>query len=98
MGRPKTINTLVLEIAVEAVRRIKLQQLADPKFLLSERDAKVIKTLSEAQVILQRRKPDASGPEEDDGKGMSIEELEQQTAEKPATPSPAHEGEDDGPA
>lgn len=86
MGRPKTINALVQEIAVEAVRRIKVRQAAEPEYQLTERDAKVIKTLAEAQVTLQKRKPEEGGQEESAELCMSIEELEQATADKPEPP------------
>ena len=90
MGRPKTINALVAEIAVEAVRRVKEKMLDDPAYRLSESDAKVIKTLAEAQVVLQKRRPGEDGEEDENtGPTMSIEELEQHTVGEPKKPREA---------
>jgi len=87
MGRPKTINAHVAEIAAEAVARIKRKMADQPAYELTERDAKVIKTLAEAQVVLQKRRPGEDGEEDKDtGPSMSIEELERHTAGQPEKP------------
>jgi hypothetical protein len=90
MGRPKTINAMVAEIAVEAVRRVKEKMADEPTYRLTESDAKVIKTLAEAQVVLQKRRPgEDDGEDEDSGPTMSIEELERHTVGEPEKPREA---------
>jgi hypothetical protein len=95
MGRPKSITRHVQDISVEAVRRVRLRMAENPAYQLTERDAKVIKTLAEAQVILQKRHDEKDEDEEgEDGPGMSIEELEASTA-APAPVKPTAEEHDD---
>lgn len=96
MGRPKTINAHVAEIAVEAARRIKVKQADDPTYMLTERDAKVLKTLAEAQVVLQKRRPEEGGDESDAASGMSIEELERATETEPEKPTTESTDDDAG--
>lgn len=95
MGRSRTINHTLGEIAAEHCKRILARQRTDPTFKLSESDAKVLKVLAEAQVILQRRKPeDGDGVDGDVAGGMTIEELERHTSGQPEKP-PSQDADDD---
>lgn len=95
MGRPKSISRMVSDIAVEHVRRIRIRQ-EDPNYMLSEEDAKALKTLAETQVTLQKRRPEEEDDDETpDGPEMSIEELEASRVAPPAVPPPTAEEPDD---
>jgi hypothetical protein len=95
MGRPKTINVVLAEVSAEHVGRIRQKLRDDPAFVLTEGHAKVLKTLAETQLIIQRRKPEGTdGEEESTGPAMTIEELERLKAEELKAP-PAAGGEAD---
>lgn len=93
MGRPKTITFAMAEFSAEALRRFREKQKTDPTWQPTESQARVVKLLAEAEVILQKRKPVKGDEEESSSAGMSVEELEQSTIDKPTNP-PA-EAEDD---
>lgn len=94
MGRPKTINYALAEFCVEALKRFRQMQKADPKWVPNESQARVLKILAETQVIIQRRKPEEGDePSDSDGSGMSIEQLEMSTLENKPPQATDH---DDG--
>lgn len=96
MGRPRTINRLVGDIAVEHVRRVRLRQAASPEYMLSEEDARALKVLAETQVTLQKRRPEEEDDDETpEGPEMSIEELEASRVAPLGAPTPTEEPDDD---
>lgn len=84
MGRPRTINSVLAEVSAEAVGRLHRRLKADPDMMLTEGQARVLKTLAETQVIIQRRKPE---DEDEPTDGMTLDELEEATAEDANAPS-----------